>query len=123
MADEPQRNAQSGGVKFAKKFLEMVAQLRTKNALKYARKMTLLKFGKEGKGVSSKRFSLKNAAVIREFYLAKAIGNSDMKGPRYCDVVLLDLDTSDGLMLVIENKLFSTNYPNQLETYYDLVET
>jgi hypothetical protein len=44
------------------------------------------------------------------------------RGPRYCDIILLDLDTSDNIFVVIENKLFSSNHPSQLEEYYELVE-
>ena len=111
------------GVKFVNKFLETVAQIRTKGPeKKYARRETLLKWGKSGKGKSSFGFSLKNASVIREFYLAKSISKRDERGPRFCDIAFFDLDSSDGIFLVIENKLFSTNHPHQLEEYYNTVE-
>ncbi len=110
------------GIQFTKKFLEKIARIRTENPEKYARKETLLKWGKKGRGVSSKTFSLKNAATVREFYFAGSIERGQEGGPRYCDIMLLDLDTSDGLAVVIENKLFTSNRPGQLESYYLLAE-
>jgi hypothetical protein len=111
------------GVKFANEFLKRVAQIRTNGSEeKYARRETFLKWEKSGKGKSSFGFSLKNASVIREFYLAKSIRKRNGRGPRFCDIAFFDLDSSDGLFLVIENKLFSSNHPHQLEEYYDTVE-
>jgi hypothetical protein len=37
-------------------------------------------------------------------------------------VVLLDLDARDGLLVAVENKLFTTNSPGQLEAYHQLIE-
>ncbi len=110
------------GVLFANEFLKTMAKIRTQDSKKYARKNSLLKWGKGGSGTSPIGFSLKNASVIREFYLAKSIRRRSERGPRYCDIALFDLDSSDSLFLVIENKLFSSNHPYQLEDYYDLVE-
>jgi hypothetical protein len=111
------------GVKFANKFLKRVAQIRTKDPeKKYVRRETLLKWEKPGKGKSSTGFSLKNASVIREFYLAKSISKRKGRGPRFCDIAFFDLDSSDGLFLIIENKLFTSNHPLQLEEYLDTVE-
>jgi hypothetical protein len=111
------------GVSFVNEFLKTVARIRTGDSKKYARKNSLLKWGKAGSGVSSTSFSLKNASVIREFYLAKSIDKRSGRGPKYCDIALIDLDASDGLFVVVENKLFSSNHPKQLEDYYDTVET
>lgn len=112
------------GVTFAKEFLKTVAITRTDGSAhdKYARQENLLKFGKAGAGRSPTGFSLKNASVLREFYLTKTIGKSDTRGPRYCDIVFLNLNSSDGLFVVIENKLFTTNYPGQLASYYQSVQ-
>lgn len=111
------------GVAFVNEFLKEVARIRSKDSgKKYARKKSLLKWGKEGRGTPSTSFSLRNASVIREFYLAKSIHKRNGRGPKYCDIALIDLDPSDGLFLVVENKLFSLNHPKQLEDYYDTVE-
>lgn len=110
------------GVSFSNEFLKTLAKLRTQDSVKYARKKSLLKWGKGGSGTSSTGFSLKNASVIREFYLAKSISKNSIRGPRYCDIALIDLDSSDSIFLVIENKLFYSNYPSQLDEYYDAVE-
>jgi hypothetical protein len=116
------------GVKFANEFLKKVARIRTLDSgkfarkNKYARKKSLLKWGKSGRGTPSSGLSLKNASVIREFYLAKSIRKRNGRGPKFCDIAFFDFDPSDGLLLVIENKLFSSNHPLQLEEYYDTVE-
>ncbi len=41
---------------------------------------------------------------------------------QFADIALFDLDSKDGLFITIENKLFTTNHPQQLETYYKLIE-
>jgi hypothetical protein len=117
------------GVKFANEFLRTIARLRSEGSKnkdsgknKYARKKSLLKWGKSGKGMSPHGFSLKNASAVREFYLSKSIKKRDPRGPKYCDVAFFDLDRSDGLVLIIENKLFTQNHPGQLEEYYKTVE-
>jgi hypothetical protein len=110
------------GVSFANEFIKTLAQIRTETPSEYMRRSSLLKWGKTGRGVSSTRLSLKNAAIIREFYLAQSIRKKIARGPRYCDIILLDLDSSDNIFVVIENKLFSSNHPSQLEEYYELVE-
>ncbi|HNR14074.1 MAG TPA: PD-(D/E)XK nuclease family protein [Thermodesulfobacteriota bacterium] len=109
------------GVSFGNEFLKTVAMARA-GSKEHARKKSLFKWGKRGRGSSSVGFSLKNASVIREFYLAKAIGSRAARGPRYCDIALFDLDSWDSLFVVIENKLFSTNHPGQLTEYYTVVE-
>jgi hypothetical protein len=108
------------GVSFINEFLKTVASKRSSGD--YARRQNMLKKGKSGKGVSAAHFSLKNAAVIREFYLAKAVNKSDARGPKFCDLAVIDLDSKDGLILIVENKLFTSNHPGQLEQYFDAVE-
>ena len=78
--------------------------------------------GKTGRGSSITGLKLGNASVIREFYLAKSVKKRHDRGRRYCDVVVIDLDSQDSLFLVIENKLFSCNFPFQLKEYYQVVE-
>ena len=109
------------GVKFANGFLKCLAKNRTGNIALKSR-ANMLKWGKSGVGISSLNFSLKNACSIREFYLAQSVKKRNSRGPRYCDVVFLDLDASDGLFMVIENKLFTSNRKGQLEEYYQLTE-
>jgi hypothetical protein len=122
------KSGDSLGVKFLEKFIEIIAKKRSSLALGYKQKKSHLKFGKSGIGrtvTGVKRFSFKNAAVCREFYLSKKVRNNsewDGSGPKYCDVVVLDLDSSDGIFLAVENKLFTTNHPNQLESYYYIIE-
>ncbi|MEO0533150.1 MAG: PD-(D/E)XK nuclease family protein [Cyanobacteria bacterium P01_A01_bin.123] len=110
------------GVSFSSQLLKTIAQVRTEGELEYTHKSSFLKWGKGGKGVSATQLSLKNTAIIREFYLAKPIRRRAIKGPRYCDIVLLDLDAEDSIFLAIENKLFTSNHPKQLEEYYELIE-
>ena len=109
---------------FANEFLKKIAQIRTKGAKqnKYKRKNSLFKWGKKGHGRPTSNLSLKNAAVAREFYLSKSIKRGVGKKPRFCDVAFFDLDSSDSIFVAIENKLFSSNHPFQLEDYYDLIE-
>ncbi len=114
------------GVNFLNQFIELIAKKRSNSWRLCKQKSSHLKFGKSGKGrtvTGSSRFSFKNAAVCREFFLSrKIIGKFKGKGTQYCDIVVLDLDSSDGIFLTIENKLFSTNHPNQLENYYHNIE-
>lgn len=109
------------GVNFAKEFLKCIAKNRSNNEDLKSR-TNMLKWGKTGVGTSSLHFSLKNASSIREFYLAQSVEKRNSRGARYCDVVFLDLDVSDGLFVVIENKLFTSNRRGQLEEYYQLTE-
>lgn len=111
------------GVKFANEFLKTIAKLRFDKEKNYQKRNTLFKYGKsKSHGVSVSSFSLKNASSIREFYLAQSIRKRKSRGARFCDIVFLDLDLDDGLFLVVENKLFTSNHPGQLEEYYQLVE-
>ena len=88
----------------------------------YARLATHLKFGKGGRGRGTTEFNFGPATTFREFYLSKDIGRGGLKGPKYCDVVVMDMESADRFMCVIENKLFSPNPPGQLSTYIDTVE-
>lgn len=110
------------GVRFANAFVRKMAQIRTESNY-YKSKSTMFRWGNKGSGKLATQLSLKNASSVREFYLAQSIGKRNRRGPRYCDVVFLDLDISDGMFVAIENKLFTTNHPGQLEEYYDLVES
>lgn len=110
------------GVTFAQAFLEKIGKIRSGHIypVEYMRRETLLKWGKEGKGSGSTGFSLKNASAVREFYLSQAVSGG--RGPRFCDVVFLDLDTQDSLFVAIENKLFTVNHVGQLTTYRKVIE-
>lgn len=112
------------GVKFAREFLVRIAQIRSADSNgKYATKASLLRWGKGGSGtLANNGFSLNNASAVRELYLSQALGKRRSRNQRYCDVALLDLDPWDGVMVIIENKLFTANRPFQLEEYYDVVE-
>jgi hypothetical protein len=46
-----------------------------------------------------------------------------LRGQRYCDLLFLDLDSKDGFVLVIENKLFTRNHPGQLASYFEAIES
>ncbi|MFX0199937.1 MAG: PD-(D/E)XK nuclease family protein [Candidatus Hodarchaeota archaeon] len=110
------------GLRFAQRFVQEVGRIRSKGKRKYAHRKSHLKWGKSGPGTGATSFSFKNAAVFREYYLTKEIKKRSGRGPRYCDVVFMDLDSKDNIFLVIENKFFTTNHPNQLEEYYAAVE-
>ena len=62
------------GVAFCNAFVSLVAQRRVEGSggLKYARKATFLKWGKEGRGVGATNFAFQNAAVLRKYYLINA---------------------------------------------------
>ena len=122
------KSGDSLGVKFLEKFIEIIARKRSDSGLVCKQKRTHLKFGKLGQGrtvTGVNRFSFKNAAVCREFYLSKkynTITKWNNSGTQYCDIVVFDLDSTDGIFLTVENKLFTTNHPNQLENYYFTIE-
>lgn len=109
-----------------KAFLGHVAKQRSRETTgsgePYERRATHLRFGKGGRGQLPTGMRLANATVLREFYLSGGIGRSAMSG-RYCDVVVADLDSSDGLFLVVENKLFTRNHRGQLAHYLHTVES
>ncbi len=123
------------GVQFVNGFTNKVGELRVEGSKKsekrcgeneiclpYDRRASRLRFGKGGKGVVGSSLKLGNSTPIREFFLTPSTSKRGGRGVRYADVVLLDLDSGDGLFLVIENKLFTTNHPNQLEEYFEAVE-
>lgn len=62
-----------------------------------------------------KEFNLKNSVVVREFYLISLKGDSFKN--RYADLALIDFDTEDNLLVLIENKLFSSDSKEQLKDY------
>ena len=61
-------------------------------------------------------FQLSNASVFREFFLSRS-QKRKADGALFCDLVVADLDSSDGLFLTIENKLFTTDRVSQLDDY------
>ena len=66
-------------------------------------------------------FRVKNAAVLREFFLARPVKRSP-RGGASCDIAILDLDSDDSFVLIIENKLFTHNHSRQLVHYLERVE-
>lgn len=111
------------GPEFLKEFLKLIAQKRSDLDSHYQRKGSFLKWGKGGVGKTTSGLTLGNASVAREFFLSGEIGTEATLGQGFCDIVLLDLDSNDGLFVVIENKLFTTNHRNQLEGYFKAVES
>ena len=115
------------GARFAEELLKIIARRRTysdREGNDYKRRGSFLKWHRSGAhGTRATGFRLRNAAVFREFYLARGTGGRRNGSAMLCDIVFLDLDTHDGLFLAIENKLFTTNHRGQLERYYELVET
>ena len=110
------------GVRFVQEFLKQIARERSEDGQSYARLATHLKWsGAAGPGKHVSKLRLGNASSLREFYLARAEHGS--RGDRYADVVLLDLDTADGVFLVVENKLFGTDSQAQLSDLFDAVES
>ncbi|MFW5781646.1 MAG: PD-(D/E)XK nuclease family protein [Bacteroidota bacterium] len=117
------------GVRFAQEFLKYIARIRTGEGGKhnknsnYSHRKKFLKWEKTAiAGTPSTQFSLKNSAVFTEYYLSKQNSKYGKNKGIYCDLVFLDLDSSDGLFVCIENKLFTTNHKFQLETYHEIVE-
>jgi hypothetical protein len=104
------------GVKFANEFLVKIAKERSsvENKDKYARRTTYLKHGQSGKGQLSRSFSVRNSSSVRELYLPDFSSGKKKQRGRFCDVALLDLDIKDGLVVIIENKLFTNNHSGQL---------
>ena len=102
------------GVRFLRGFLKAVAKERCREGGGYARRVSHLRWSTNpGRGQRATILRLANAASFREFYLAGGAKRSK-RGDRYCDVVVLDLDSADGLVLVVENKLFGSNSTGQL---------
>jgi hypothetical protein len=111
------------GQDFLQGFLKMLAKKRSCSEDGYSRRNTFLKWGREGLGLTTSGLSLGNASAAREFFLAGEIGREATQGSRFCDVVIMDLDPTDGLFVVVENKLFTTNHRHQLEDYHRAVES
>jgi hypothetical protein len=110
------------GASFLREFLKEVAKERCRPGAGYARRTTHLRWSTTpGHGQSVSKLRIGNAVSFREFYLAGSAGLSAC-GDRYSDVVVLDLDSTDGLVLVIENKLFGTNTTGQLRDQLLAVE-
>jgi len=82
---------------------------------------TSVRAGRDGAGRGATSFNLGNCAVIREFFLSRAVTRGG-RNTRYCDLVLIDLDHDDGLAVLIENKLFTCNRAGQLGEYHAAVE-
>ncbi len=126
------------GVTFANEFVKTIARKRSegfshcpcqkkRNESKeydYAHKAFMLKWHRnKHKGKSSLGLSLKNAYPICEFYLTRTRKEKRRTSmPSYVDVLFLDMDIGDGLVVAIENKLFTINHSEQLEYYYDNIE-
>ena len=110
------------GVRFLQEFMKSVARERCRPDRSYARRASHLRWSRApGRGRHTKGLKLGNATAFREFYVAGTVSNESV-GDRFCDVVVLDLDRSDGIVLVIENKLFGTNSTGQLLEMLALVE-
>ena len=110
------------GVAFLREFTKEVARERCRKDRGYARRASHLKWSRApGPGRNATGLSLGNAGTFREFYLAGGVSRKN-RGDRYCDVVVLDLDRFDGLVLVVENKLFGTNSHGQLRDQVEAVE-
>ena len=117
------RGSHQFGVDFLQGFLKVLAKKRSDPAENYDRRSSYLKWGKEGLGLTTSGLSLGNTSAAREFFLAGEIGREATHGSRFCDVVIMDLDPNDGLFIVVENKLFTSNHHRQLEDYYRAVKT
>lgn len=115
------------GTKFATEFLKTIARIRTQchpNSPAYYHRSSFLRWHRSKvKGTHATHFDLGNAAVYREFYLSGLPKGGRIGQGMLCDVVFLDLDPKDGVVVSIENKLFTTNRPGQLERYYEIVES
>ncbi len=116
------------GPRFANAFLKSLAKIRTQGHPaenhQYHHRQQYLRSGRQPiRGTLASGFSLRNAAVFREFYLAHKTASAVSRNTMLCDLVLLDLDPHDGLFLAIENKLFTTNHEGQLERYREIIET
>ena len=108
------------GVTFLELFLKQIGQWRSTQETKH--KATQLKSGKKGPGVGSTHLRLANCSIFREFFLSRIKSKTKTNSPLFCDLAVVDLDTSDGLFLVIENKLFTTDHPTQLDDYEECVK-
>ena len=111
------------GQEFLQGFLKGLAKKRSCQESGYSRRGSFLKWGREGLGATTSGLWLGNASAAREFFLASEIGRQATHGSRFCDVVIMDLDPDDGLFVVVENKLFTSNHHHQLEDYHRAIES
>jgi hypothetical protein len=102
---------------FTKSFLAIAGKTRKEGGGKFSHKKSFL--------TSKQKPGLSNCAIIREFFLSSGYEKKykAKRGPRYCDIVLIDFDYKDSLFVGIENKLFSSNHPYQLQEYHYAVAT
>jgi len=114
------------GVEFSKAFICTVAKKRSAGKSKYSHKSSRLRWGKGGQGQIATQFKFENSASLREFFLSRTVKMNNNKeggtGQLYFDVAFMDLDSKDGIFLVIENKLFAINTKTQLLDYHKAVE-
>lgn len=112
------------GVEFAKAFVRTVAEKRSDGREIYSHKATHLKSGKAGLGRGASQFKLSNSTTLREFYLGRLKNDKgkNKKDQLYCDIVFIDLDSSESIFIAIENKLFSINTKTQLSKYHKKTE-
>jgi len=108
------------GKLFLQLFLKKIGMWRTAQKGN-DRKATYLKVGKSGTGVGVTNFKLSNCSVLREFLLSHKKSKQRKTDNLFCDLVVADLDTKDGLFVVIENKLFTTDHLGQLDDYEEIV--
>lgn len=108
------------GVRFINDFIKLIAKKRSSG--KYKRGAKTFKSGRAKPGIAVSQFSLKNASPIRELYLSRT-SEKDDDGILFADLVLMDLDSSENLIVVIENKLFGVNQVGQLEKYRSRTKT
>lgn len=117
------------GASFVRGLVSQIAKERVKPTILcegnhgYQRRQSRLTSGRAGKGTLPSALRLANGSPIREFFLSPGTGKGASRGQQYCDVLFVDLDSSDGFVLAIENKLFTTNHPGQLAGYYNAVES
>lgn len=111
---------------FARRFLKRVASLRDNGD--YERGETYL--SNSGGGQDPSKLRVDNSCVIREFFLSPPLNKKSQasdeekdyepaRATGACDVVFSDLDGNDNIFVVIENKLFTRNKKNQLQSYWE----
>ena len=112
------RGSHGMGVEPLKEVVKLIAQKRSDQSLDFERRASFLKFGKEGYGVAASGLSLKNASTVRDFHLTRSLGAFPDMGTRFCDLLVMDFDSPDSLIILIENKFVGQNRRNQLEDYF-----
>lgn len=105
---------------FSLRFLHRVAEIKKKGGKEeFSQNPHFLKNqDTAGAGNRVNKLKLQNSTTVREFFISTGTN----KTAKYCDLVLLDLDYNDSVIVAIENKLFSTNHPYQLQEYYNGME-